>query len=52
MPELRRVDEAIPFLVKHLQTLNEVLHRALVLLLLTGEEDGQELLETHSLATW
>ena len=51
MPEFRRVDESIALLVKHLQTLDEVLHGSFVLLLLAREENGQKLLESHSLVT-
>ena len=49
MPELSRIDKAISILIKDAQTLDEVLHGASVLLLLTGQKDGEKLLETHTL---
>lgn len=52
VPELGGVDEAIAVLVKDTQTLDEVLHRTRVLLLLTGQKDGKKLLKTHTLVAW
>ena len=49
--QLGRVDEPIALLVKHLKSLDKVLHAPLLLLATARGVDGQELLETHSLAT-
>lgn len=51
MSQFSRVDEAIPIFVKHFQSLYEIFEAALFLLIVVGQEDGQELLETHSLAS-
>ena len=49
MPELGRVDEAIAILVKDTQTLDEILHRTGVLLLLTGQKEWKKFFKTHTL---